>query len=233
MLEYKPSVATESKELYSKPSLDIQIIQKSQFVSEKMETYMTDTIIMARLRHFEDSNQMMAAVRQKLKEYFWGNWNIIFQKAGSKKEFVVKQHYLCGYWLEAKYDGFNFFVFKSPTHGGIWPTKLENEVFFEKNENFQQEEVGVKVVFKQFGMFASKTSFFTDAIVLAKLRQPEDLHKMALSIHEKAKEQYGGYWNVIIDTKCAFDLEFQVQTAQGTYIKADYDGLRFYIFQSP
>ena len=78
MLEYKPSVATESKELYSKPSLDIQIIQKSQFVSEKMETYITDTIIMARLRHYEDSNKMMAAVRQKLKEYFWGNWNTVY-----------------------------------------------------------------------------------------------------------------------------------------------------------
>ena len=78
MLEYKPSVPTESKELYSKPSLDIQIIQKSQFVSEKMETYITDTIIMARLRHYEDSNKMMAAVRQKLKEYFWGNWNTVY-----------------------------------------------------------------------------------------------------------------------------------------------------------
>ena len=82
-------------------------------------------------------------------------------------------------------------------------------------------------------MFTSKTSFFTDAIILAKLRQPDDLNKMALSIHEKAKEQYGGYWNVIINTKCAFDLEFQVRTAQGTYIKADYDGLRFYNSQSP
>ena len=82
-------------------------------------------------------------------------------------------------------------------------------------------------------MFTSKTSFFTDAIILAKLRQPEDLNKMALSIHEKAKERYGGCWNVIINTKCAFDLEFQVRTAQGTYIKADYDGLRFYNSQSP
>ena len=233
MLKYEnTSVATEYKELCRKPSLDVQIIQKSQFVSEKMETFITDTIIMARLRHYEDSNQMMSAVRQKLKEYYWGNWNIIFQKAGSKEEFVVKQHFLSGYWLKAKYDGFNFFVFKSPTMGGIWP-KLENEVFCEKDEKFQQDELGVKIVFKQFGMFASKTSFFTDAIILAKLRQPEDLNKMALSIHEKAKEKYGGYWNVIINTKCAFDLEFQVETAQGTYIKADYDGLRFYIFQSP
>ena len=60
MLEYKPSVATESKELCKKPSLDIQIIRKSQFISEKMETFIIDTIIMAKLRHYEDSNQMMS-----------------------------------------------------------------------------------------------------------------------------------------------------------------------------
>ena len=134
MLEYKPSVATESKELSKKPSLDIQIIRKSQFISEKMETFIIDTIIMAKLRHYEDSNQMMSVIRQKLKEYYWGNWNMIFQKAGSKKEFVLKQHFLSGYWLEAKYDGFNFFVFKSPTQGGI-TTKLQNEVFLRKMKN--------------------------------------------------------------------------------------------------
>ena len=140
MLEYKPSVARESKELCKKPSLDIQIIRKSQFISEKMDTFIIDTIIMAKLRHYEDSNQMMSVIRQKLKEYYWGNWNVIFQKAGSKKEFVLKQHFLSGCWLEAKYDGFNFFVFKSPTQGGI-TTKLQYEVFFEKNEKFQQEKV--------------------------------------------------------------------------------------------
>ena len=232
MLEYKPSLPTESKEAIKKPSFDIKITQKHN-ITEKMESFITDTIILAKLRHYKDSNKMVSVIRQKLSEYNGGNWNIIFFKTGSKFWAHVRQ-IAC---LEAIYDGFKFFVFQTSTRKGIWPTKLGNEGAFDKNEsakNFQQDELAVKVVSKYFGMFAYKTSFFIDTIILEKLRQPEDLKKMAHSIQKKAKEQYGdNYWNVIIyDVKCAFDLKFQVETHKGSYIKADYDGLRFYIYPS-
>ena len=230
MLEYKPSLPKESKEAIKKPSDDIKIIQKNQKITEKMETFITDTIILAKLRHDKDSNKMVSVIRQKLTEYNGGNWNIIFYKAGSK----LKASVINIAFLEAIYDGFKFIVFQNKiSMRGIWPTKLGNEGFFDKTEsakNFQQDELGVKIVSKYFGMFAYKTSFFIDAIILEKLRQP-DLGKMADSISKKAQEQYGGDWNVIIyDAKCAFDLKFQVETAKGSYIKADYDGLMFYIF---
>ena len=57
---------------------------------------------------------------------------------------------------------------------------------------------------------------------------------MVESIRKKAEEKYGDTnWNVIIyDVKCAFDIKFQVETHKGSYIKADYDGLRFYVYPS-
>jgi hypothetical protein len=230
MLEYKPSLPTESKEPIKKPSVDIKIIQKHQNITEKMETFITDTIILAKLRHYKDSNKMVSVIRQKLTEYNGGNWNIIFHKAESKLMASVRQIA----FLQAIYDGFKFIVFQTSTRRGIWPTKLGNEGFFDKTEsakNFQQDELDVKIISKYFGMFADKTTFFIDTIILEKLRQPEDLMKMAVSIQKKAQEQYGGKWNVIIyDAKCAFDLKFQVETTKGSYINADYDGLRFYIF---
>ena len=232
MLEYKPSLPTESREAIKKPSFDIKIIQKHK-ITEKMETFITDTIILAKLRHYKDSNKMVSVIRQKVTERNGGNWNIIFYKTGSKLMAHVGQIA----FLEAIYDGFNFFVFQTSTRRGIWPIKLGNEGSFEKNElakNFQQDELAVKIVSKYFGMFDDKTSFFIDTIMLEKLRQPEDLKKMATSIQKKAEEQYGdNYWNVIIyDVKCAFDLKFQIETLKGSYIKADFDGLRFYIYPS-
>ena len=174
---------------------------------------------------------MVSVIRHKLTECNGENWNIIFYKADSMPYFNVRQLAL----LEAIYDGFKFFFFQPPVRKGIWPTKLGNEGFFDKNEpakNFQQGELAVRIVSKYFGTFAYKTSFFIDTIILEKLRQPEDLKNMADSIIKKAKEQYGDTnWNVIIyDVKCAFDLKFQLDTHKGSYIKADYDGLRFYIY---
>ena len=228
-LEYKPSLPTESKEPIKKPSLDIKIIQKHHTITETMKTFITDTIIMAKLRHDKDPSKMVSVIRQKLTEYNGGNWNIIFYKAGSKLMFKVRNIA----FFEAIYDGFNFFIFQTSPRRGIWPTKLGNEGFFNKNKsakNFQQDELGVKIVSKYFGMFAYKTSFFIDAIILEKLRHP-DLGKMAGSIREKAQKQYGGEWNVIIyDAKCAIDLKFQVETTKGSYINVYYDGLSFYIF---
>ena len=233
MLEYKPSLPTESKEPIKKPSLDIKVIQKHKNITEKMETFITDTIILAKLRHDKDSNKMLSVIRQKLTEYNGGNWNIIFHKAGSNLMASVRTTA----FFEAIYDGFTFFVFQNSIRKGIWPTKLGNEGFFDKNEsakNFQQDRLAAKIVSKYFGMFSYKTSFFIDTIILEKLRQPEDLKKMSISIQKKAEEQYGdNYWNVIIyDVKCAFDLKFQVETHKGSYIKADYDGLRFYVYPS-
>ena len=165
MLEYKPSLPTESKEPIKKPSLDIKIMQKHQSITETMKTFISDTIILAKLRHDKDSNKMVSVIRQKLTEYNGGNWNIIFSKAGSKLMFKVRNIA----FFEAIYDGFNFFIFQTSPRKGIWPTKLGNEGFFNKNKsakNFQQDELGVKIVSKYFGMFAYKTSFFIDAIIL-------------------------------------------------------------------
>ena len=233
MLEYKSSLPAESKEAIKKPSFDIKIIRKHN-ITEKMETFITDTIILAKLRHYEDSNKMLSVIRQKLIKCNGGNWNIIFFKTESKIKACVRPITML---LEAIYDGFIFFVFQTSTRKGIWPTKLGNEGFFDKNEsakNIQQDQLAVKIVSKYFGMFAYKTSFFIVTIILEKLRQPEDLKKMAISIQNKAEKQYGDtYWNVIIyDVKCAFDLKFQVETHKGSYIKADFDGLRFYIYPS-
>ena len=232
MLEYKPSLPAESKEAIKKPSFDIKITQKNN-ITEKMETFITDTIILAKLRHYKDSNKMVSMIRQKLTECNGGNWNIIFYKAESKLHFNVRTIV----FLEAIYDGFKFFIFQPSARRGIWPTKLGNEGFFDKNEsakNFQQDELAVRIVSKYFGTFAYKTSFFIDTIILEKLRQPEHLKKMVESIRKKAEEKYGDTnWNVIIyDVKCAFDIKFQVETHKGSYIKADFDGLRFYIYPS-
>ena len=230
MLEYKPSLPSESKEAIKKPSFDIKIIRKHN-ITEKMETFITDTIILAKSRHYKDSNKMVSVIRQKLTECNGQNWNIIFFKAESKLHCNVRQLA----FLDAIYDGFTFFVFQPPPKKGIWPTKLGNEGFYDKNEpakNFHQDELAVRIVSKYFGTFAYKTSFFIDTIILEKSRQPGDLIKMTNSILKKAKEQYGDTnWNVIIyDIKCALDLKFQLDTHKGSYIKADYDGLRFYIY---
>ena len=232
MLEYKPTLPAESKETIKKPSFDIKITQKRN-ITEEMETFIIDTIIWAKLRHYKDSNKMASVIRKKLTECNGNNWNIIFFKTASNLQARVRPITM----LEAIYDGFTFFVFQTSTRKGIWPTKLGNEGFFDKNEsakNIQQDQLAVKIVSKYFGMFAYKTSFFIVTIILEKLRQPEDLKKMAISIQNKAEKQYGDtYWNVIIyDVKCAFDLKFQVETHKGSYIKADYDGLRFYIYPS-
>lgn len=230
MLEYKPSLPTKSKEAIKKPSFDIKITRKRN-ITEKMETFITDTIILAKSRHCKDSKKMVSVIRHKLTECNGENWSIIFYKTESEPYYNVRQLA----FLEAIYDGFTFFVFQPSAWKGIWPTKLGNEGFSEKNEpakNFQQDELAVRIVSKYFGTFAYKTSFFIVTIILEKLRQPEDLKNMADSIIKKAKEQYGDTnWNVIIyDVKCAFDLKFQLDTHKGSYIKADYDGLRFYIY---
>ena len=199
-------------------------------MTEKMETFIIDTIILAKLRHYKDSNKMVSVILQKLTECNGGNWNLIYYKTGSKLKALSRTIAM----LDAIYDGFTFFVFQNSTRKGIWPTKLGNEGFFdnESAKNFQQDQLAAKIVSKYFGMFSYKISFFIDTITLEKLRQPEDLQKMAISIQNKAEEQYGDtYWNVIIyDVKCAYDLKFQVETHKGSYIKADYDDLRFYIY---
>ena len=91
----------------------------------------------------------------------------------------------------------------------------------------------VTIVKKHESMQSTTEQFIADAIIIAHLKNPENINQIAGSIVEKLDDWIGGNtWNAIV-TKSGSESGFTVQYKPGTCLEAEHEGYDFTIFQSP
>ena len=106
----------------------LKILEKHSEMSINKETFITDAIILAKVKHGEDETKMAETITEKLKSrYVWKNrgkkwvqscltcgwtkfqWNEIVTKIDSSLGFNVQP--VQGTLLDANYDGFRFTIY--------------------------------------------------------------------------------------------------------------------------
>ena len=94
-------------------SLVVRIDGKHSNMSSRMESFITDAIIIAKLKHSEDVNKMAEAITEKLDDCYCGTWNTIVYKDTTDTGYHIRT--CSGTYIQVNHQGLNFTVFKNTT----------------------------------------------------------------------------------------------------------------------
>ena len=89
----------------------VTINMKHSNMSSRMETFITDAIVMAKLKHCGDLNLMATSIMEKLVDRYEGNWNTIILEAIS--EFGHSVSGCSGSYIDATHQDCRYVIFKS------------------------------------------------------------------------------------------------------------------------
>ena len=195
--------------------LGIDVMVKDSKMPRKMESFIIDAIIVEKLKHLGNYDEIAAAISKKLKDQYGGNWCAIIAKSWSASE--------SGYYLSPINDSYIFLAFENgffticqssdqkvplPTNErylALKEAKNENEGIERKALKAAQKKLGINILSSKFitkdserQMNVKLESFVTDTIVVQKLKYSGNFKEIARGIKEKMEDQYGGRWNVII-----------------------------------
>ena len=92
--------------------MGVKINRKHSKMSSKMETFIIDAIIVAKVKHSGGNLSKMAeSITDKLDDRFGGDWHALVKKSGCKTGYNVKPR--SGTFIHVTHDGHVFTVFKT------------------------------------------------------------------------------------------------------------------------
>ena len=251
-----PKNEKEENELNEKESdkamqkkLGINVTVKDSKMPRQMESFIIDTIIVEKLKHLGNWNEIAAAIVKKLEDQYGGRWCAIIAKSWSAPE--------SGYYLSPINDSYIFLAFEK-SFFTICQTS-DQKVLLPKNENYlslqkkaknenegiereafkaAQKKLGINIKISKFittdsewPMNVKVESFVTDTIVIQRLKYSGNFDEIAKGIKEKLEDQYGGRWNVVI-TKHWRLTDSGSSAAQYSQIQLTYESRTYIVFKS-
>ena len=116
----KPKNENEENEFNARESLKatqkelgVSVIIKDSEMALKMESFIIDAIIVEKLKHSGNFNEIARAIIGKLQDQYGGGWNVFIAKEWNLAEsgFVVRT--IRGAHIQLTYESHLYFVFKS------------------------------------------------------------------------------------------------------------------------
>ena len=228
--------------------LGIDVMVKDSKMPRKMESFIIDAIIVEKIKHLGNWDEIAAAIVKKLVDQYDGRWCAIIAKSWIALE--------SGYYLSPINNSYIFLEFKNSVfticqnsdqkvplpknerYLALKEAKNENEEIEREALKAAQKKLGINILSSKFITMDSEwpmnvklESFVTDTIVVQKLKYSGNFNIIARGIKEKLEDQYGGRWNVVI-TKDWYLTDSGSSVAQYSQIQLTYESRTYTVFKS-
>ena len=231
--------------------LGINVIVKDSKMPRQMESFIIDTIIVEKLKHLGNWDEIAAAIGKKLNDQYGGHWCTIIANCNWRAS-------ESGYYLSSLNDSYIFLAYqnrffticqnsdqkvsypKNKNYLALLEAKNENQDIEREALKAAQKKLGINTILSKFNTSDSELewpmnvkleSFVTDTIVVQKLKYSGNFNEIARAIKEKLEDQYGDSWNVII-TKNWNRTESGSFFSQYAQIRLTYESRTYTIFKS-
>ena len=116
----KPKNENEDNEINARESLKaiqkrmgVNVIQKDSKMLMKTESFIIDAIVIEKLKHSGNFNEIATAIKQKLVGQYGGCWNVLIAKEWNLAESGYSISTSLGFHIQLTYESNHYSVFRS------------------------------------------------------------------------------------------------------------------------